>query len=201
MSTYLLVHGAMHGAWCWRDVEPLLREAGHATIAATLTGQGERADELTPEIGVDTHVADVVAAAGAFLVEPGECLLDVEPPATSERYVRIAQASGDGWRIPASPAFLDQWGITDPALRDFVGPRLTDFPLKCATDPVHYDPGYLTGLPRTYVEHTAPPLTSLAKSIERAGSGGWRLVPLATGHDLMLTAPREAAEVLLAAAE
>jgi pimeloyl-ACP methyl ester carboxylesterase len=41
MSTYLLIHGAWHGGWCWRKVAPLLRAEGHAVIAPDLPGHGE----------------------------------------------------------------------------------------------------------------------------------------------------------------
>jgi pimeloyl-ACP methyl ester carboxylesterase len=34
--------------------------AGHAVIAATLTGLGERAHLLSPQIGLDTHASDIV---------------------------------------------------------------------------------------------------------------------------------------------
>ena len=36
MSTYVLIHGAMHGAWCWERVVPLLRSSGHTVIAPDL---------------------------------------------------------------------------------------------------------------------------------------------------------------------
>jgi pimeloyl-ACP methyl ester carboxylesterase len=60
MATFVLVHGAMHGAWCWREVRAPLRAAGHVVFTPTLTGQGERRHLLTPDVGVDTHVADLV---------------------------------------------------------------------------------------------------------------------------------------------
>src|SRR5262245_54633440 len=37
--TYLLIHGAWHGGWCWEKVAPRLREAGHMAPAPTLAGQ------------------------------------------------------------------------------------------------------------------------------------------------------------------
>lgn len=40
MSTYLLVHGALHGAWCWYRVVPLLERAGHRVIVPDLPGHG-----------------------------------------------------------------------------------------------------------------------------------------------------------------
>jgi len=60
MSTYVLVPGAWLGGWCWRDVAASLRRAGHDVIAATLTGLGDRAHLLSREIGLETHVADIL---------------------------------------------------------------------------------------------------------------------------------------------
>ncbi|MGY1747636.1 alpha/beta fold hydrolase [Modestobacter sp. SYSU DS0511] len=60
MSTFVLVHGAWHGGWCWDRVAPLLRAAGHEVHAPTLTGLSERAHLLSPQVGLDTHTEDVV---------------------------------------------------------------------------------------------------------------------------------------------
>ena len=62
MANFLLVHGAWHGAWCWRRVTPLLAQAGHRVHAVTLTGLGERAHLLGPDIDLETHITDVMAA-------------------------------------------------------------------------------------------------------------------------------------------
>jgi pimeloyl-ACP methyl ester carboxylesterase len=40
MARFLLVHGAMGGAWCWDPVRPGLEAAGHETVAIDLPGQG-----------------------------------------------------------------------------------------------------------------------------------------------------------------
>jgi len=60
MTTFVLVHGAWHGAWCWRDVEAQLRAAGHDVLAPCLTGVGERAHLAAPSVGLETHVGDVL---------------------------------------------------------------------------------------------------------------------------------------------
>ncbi len=65
MADFLLVHGAWHGAWCWRRVVPLLAQAGHRVHAVTLTGVGERAHLLSPAIDLETHISDVMAAMDA----------------------------------------------------------------------------------------------------------------------------------------
>src|ERR1700739_537642 len=60
MATYVLVHGAWHGGWCWQRVTPRLRAAGHEVFTPTLTGLGERSHLASPEIDLNTHVQDVV---------------------------------------------------------------------------------------------------------------------------------------------
>lgn len=61
MTTFVLVHGAWHGAWCWDRVRGLLERRGHAVLTPTLTGLGERAHLLTPQVGLPTHIDDVCA--------------------------------------------------------------------------------------------------------------------------------------------
>jgi pimeloyl-ACP methyl ester carboxylesterase len=57
---YVLVHPAWFGGWCWRKVGTLLRAAGHRVYSPTLTGLGERAHLASPEVGLSTHIDDVV---------------------------------------------------------------------------------------------------------------------------------------------
>jgi len=40
MSTYVMVHGAWHGAWCWYKIAPLLQSAGHIVITPDLPSLG-----------------------------------------------------------------------------------------------------------------------------------------------------------------
>jgi pimeloyl-ACP methyl ester carboxylesterase len=61
IGTYVLVHGAWHGGWCWAKVARLLRDAAHEVYTPTLTGLGERAHLARPEIDLETHIQDIVA--------------------------------------------------------------------------------------------------------------------------------------------
>ena len=61
-NTYVLIHGAWHGGWCWQRVADRLRTRGHAVFTPTLTGLGERAHLLHPDIDLSLHVADVLGA-------------------------------------------------------------------------------------------------------------------------------------------
>jgi pimeloyl-ACP methyl ester carboxylesterase len=137
-----------------------------------------------------------VVLAGAFYVRPGQSLLDVEPPAVAQAYRQQARTHGDGWRLPATDAYLTQWAITDPTLQNFVRPRLVDFPFKAQTDVVEFDPEPMRALPRWYIEHTSPPLGSLRSSIEMAVADGFRRTTIATGHDMMLAEPIRTADLL-----
>jgi pimeloyl-ACP methyl ester carboxylesterase len=60
MATFVLIHGAWHGGWCWKSVAPALRRAGHEVYAPSLTGLGERKHLASPDIDLDTHIQDVV---------------------------------------------------------------------------------------------------------------------------------------------
>jgi pimeloyl-ACP methyl ester carboxylesterase len=58
--TFVLVHGAWHGGWCWQRVADRLRDGGHKVFTPTLTGLGERSHLLRAGIDLKTHSADVV---------------------------------------------------------------------------------------------------------------------------------------------
>ena len=70
-KTFVLVHGAWHGGWCWRDVARSLRAAGHTVFAPTQTGLGERRHLLSDAVGLEVFARDV-----ANLLEAEE-LVDV----------------------------------------------------------------------------------------------------------------------------
>lgn len=59
MSTFVLVHGGGHGGWCWKPVARILRAAGHEVHAPTLSGLADRSHVLHPELGLNTHIADI----------------------------------------------------------------------------------------------------------------------------------------------
>ena len=58
--TFVLVHGAWHGGWCWRRVSDLLERQGHKVFTPTLTGLGDRSHLMSKDIRLATHVTDVV---------------------------------------------------------------------------------------------------------------------------------------------
>jgi pimeloyl-ACP methyl ester carboxylesterase len=66
MATFVMVHGAFHGAWCWFRLTPELEKRGHAVVALDLPGAG---DDPTPVETVTLEdcarrIADVVSSQG-----------------------------------------------------------------------------------------------------------------------------------------
>ena len=58
--TFVLLHGAWHGGWCYSRVARLLRSKGYDVFTPTLTGLGERSHLASPAINASTHVQDVL---------------------------------------------------------------------------------------------------------------------------------------------
>jgi pimeloyl-ACP methyl ester carboxylesterase len=58
--TAILVHGGFEGGWCWARVAEPLRAQGWRVFAPSLTGLGDRAHLLSPEVGFQTHVQDIL---------------------------------------------------------------------------------------------------------------------------------------------
>lgn len=60
-KTFVLIHGAWHGGWCWRDVRSQLEAQGHRVFTPTLTGLAERSHLLSAEVGLNTHIKDITS--------------------------------------------------------------------------------------------------------------------------------------------
>jgi pimeloyl-ACP methyl ester carboxylesterase len=241
MATFVLVHGGWHGGWCWQKVIPFLEVAGHEVYAPTLTGLAERASELSPEVGLDTHIQDIVGLLqekdlqgvvlvghsyggmvitgvvdavperiahlvylDTFVPRDGEAMVDVSP--LVKMYIRLLskQAQADGWRI----ASHGDYGVTTEPDRSWVREKVTPQPLKTLEQPLHLkNPAIVSTKPRTYIECISGGVFSLrmqrlvAHLLGPRGlpptEAGWRLRQLPTGHDAMITMPKELADLLL----
>ena len=60
MASFVLVHGAWHGSWCWKRVRKALQAAGHDVFTPTLTGVADRSHLLSRDVNLDTHIQDVL---------------------------------------------------------------------------------------------------------------------------------------------
>jgi pimeloyl-ACP methyl ester carboxylesterase len=110
MRTYIFVHGAWHGAWCWYKILPLLEKAGHKALAVDLPGFGRDRTPLS-EVSLQSYVDRVCAAIDG---QPGRVILvghsrggivisqtAEQRPARVERLVYLA-----AFLLPNGQAFL-----------------------------------------------------------------------------------------------
>ena len=184
--TYVLVHGAWHSGQCWARVVPRLGASGSGVFAPTLTGYGETRHLLSPDVGLGTHIADVVG----LLV--GEDLTDVvlvghsyagmvisgvanEVPERIARLVYldamvptdgesaldvlpiIRDMIGSDWRVPPPPAPFGLFGLTDDADIAWLNTMVSDQSALCLREPVAMDAPALAAIPRTHVHCTVTP--------------------------------------------
>ena len=59
MATFVLVHGAWVGSWCWKRVRRALQAQGHDVFTPTLTGVAERSHLASRQVNLETHILDV----------------------------------------------------------------------------------------------------------------------------------------------
>jgi pimeloyl-ACP methyl ester carboxylesterase len=167
--------------------------AGHSYSGMVISAVAdERADRLHGLVFLD-----------AFYPHDGESALSLMPPPFQERFRGLAEGEGDGWRLPAGDGLLDVWGLHDPADRQWVRERLTDWSLPCFETPVRLPNGGRGRVPRLYVAGAGegyPARAAFAPFAARAGDDGARVVELPTGHDAMVEAPDDVATLLLEAA-
>jgi pimeloyl-ACP methyl ester carboxylesterase len=148
--------------------------------------------------GVITGVAAVAAERlghlvylDAFVPVHGQSLMDLLAP---DRRALFESQIADGWRIPAQP--LEFFGVTDEADLAWARPRTGYQPLKAFTQPAHDPDGAAQRLPRTFI--WAAKFPNFAAIAERTRTDPtWRYREVAAGHDAMITAPREVADLLL----
>jgi pimeloyl-ACP methyl ester carboxylesterase len=243
-KNYVLVHGAWHGGWCWRDVKAELERSGANVLTPTMTGCGDRGHLRNPVPTLSTHIEDVVNAIiwaevddivlvghsyGGMVVtgvadqlrekvrhivyldaavpENGQSMISQNPatqtPEAIEASVNgLKTLTADGlWMRAFPPSFL---GIpeSNAAATAWVARRLTQHPLPSWTQPLNFVNTGTVGIPKTFIWCNRPALEPSAFPAHaariRSGAAGpdWRYRELATGHDAMVTMPRETARLI-----
>lgn len=230
-STFVLVHGAWHGGWCWPRVAGRLQQAGHRVFTPTLTGVGERRHLLTPAVDAQTHIEDVlglleaeelenVVLAGhsyagivisgvaarakprlrrlvyldALIVEDGQSWADAFPPEVAEGRRKSAVMTNGVKTLPAPDPAI--YGFADAADTEWVRRRMTPHPFAAFEQKMNWGGPIGSGVPKVYVDCTSPSIAAL-DTVKRRHRAGWEWIELATGHDLMVSAPEETARILL----
>ncbi len=225
--TFVLVHGAWHGGWCWRLLRPFLK--GHEIYAPSLTGLGERKHLARSEIDLDTHIADVVSllemedlrevvlvghSYGGMVISGAAdrvperiarlVYLDAFVPENGRcalDYVvpeRAARMREEGAKVgDITPPPLSLWGITQPEHMDFIKPREVRHPYRTMAQPIRLS-GKAARIPKTFVHCSSPATGSFDQFATKYGNDpAWSFYELKTGHDAMILMPRAVAQILL----
>jgi pimeloyl-ACP methyl ester carboxylesterase len=219
-DSFVLVHGAFAGEWAWDAVTPLLQAEGHAVLAVSLKGQGARATENAPDVSVEDHVADIIAAIEA--AEPPVILVAHSygtRPATGawdrarDRIAHLVWIEGpaplDDTGLPADtqslsvvvtlyPDTVDTGMMPAPPVRTGTYDHpLTPMSIKALYGAVPTE-APLPPTPGTYVVGEGSDLPVMRQyGAEMQARRGWGLVTLPGGHDLPLGNPEGLASLLL----
>jgi len=226
-STFVLVHGAWHGGWCWNKLVPHLESAGHRTLAVTLTGQGDRFHLINPSIDLTTHVTDVLNTLEM------DDLSDVVLVGHSYGGLVISGAAEQAWKRIRRLVYLDAlvprhgqsgFDLNSPQFREKlerdakdngdgykVTPILDILGITDAQD-LEWVRARLRPIPIGVFRQpvNAPHFTSQIPSTyihctgfgfkttaDRCREAGWPVLEIACGHDAMIIKPPELAELLL----
>jgi pimeloyl-ACP methyl ester carboxylesterase len=220
----VLVHGAWHGGWCWRDVAALLLADGHRVITPTLTGLGERSHLLAASTDLATHVRDVVGVieheeldevvlvghsyggmpiTGAADALPSKIralvYLDALVPSDGDSVFSLCGVSTD--EIPVGlqstpPPPVDAFGLQG-ALASWAERRLTPQPILCGTQSIRLTGAWHDVPDKMYVRARGYPFHPFDEGFARAKrSRDWVAMSWNEPHNVMMTNPRRVAALL-----
>lgn len=131
----------------------------------------------------------------AYVPSDGQSEVDLWPPPTSAGLSFVRPSRSDEMRPPPSPSVF---GVNDPKMSDWVAGRLQPQPMSTYMQAPPAGTPASRAIPRAYILCTnASLLHVMAPFAARARSDGWDVRELASGHDAMLTHPKELTEILV----
>ncbi len=220
--TFVLVHGAWHGGWCWTPMADILRGYGHRVYTPTLSGLGARAHLSTDAVDLDTHVTDVVSTihyedlsdvvlvghsyAGMVITGVADQMADKlralvyldaflpDPGQSVASYIGDVDlaALAVDQRVPPLLS-VAELGITDPALAAFVEERLSGQPIGTFQQELQFDPVRMAQVRRIFIQTS----DLFGDEARKAASAGFEMGHMEAGHNAMLTQPQRLADLIL----
>ena len=132
----------------------------------------------------------------ALLLDNNQSFKSSVPPDAWAARMKTVQEKGRGIGLPPFPAAA--FGIADKADQDWVNSKLTLQPVGTYEQPMVLRNAFGNGIDKVYVDCTNPQMAPVNASRSKArAQAGWKYDAIATGHDAMVTAPRELAALLL----
>lgn len=218
---FVIVHGAWGGSWAFKKVDSLLTERGCTVYRPSLTGQGERYHLATRQVGLQTHINDVVntilfedlhdvvlvghSYGGMVVTGVADSLagrirriiyLDAFVPEHGESLLGIRGGSGSQGllRMEENGFLKPAWVQPNAPL-----PRDVPHPVKTLTDTLRLA-GRARNLPATYIltvaKGTPAEKDDFADQAERARKKGWKLLQLEADHNPQWSTPLALADLL-----
>lgn len=219
-ATFVLVHGAWHGGWCWQRVCDRLAAAGHRVFAPTLTGVCERSHLSSASVNLTTHIADVVneirwkdlddvvlvghSYGGMVITGVAE---QVGPKIASIVYLDAfipadGQSIGDlGGKFDAGPLTRQipaEAFAVNVADRSWVDSKMTPQPTGCFTEKLAVTGAYQKIARKAYIRAKNFPIPTFEAALEMARKDpSWKTYVVDCGHDVMIDKPDELASLLV----
>lgn len=219
--TFVLVHGAWHGGWCWRRVQDRLTAKGHYVVAPTLSGVGERSHLKPEDIDLMTQVNDVAGEMkwkdldDVVLVghSYGGMVITGVAEQMHERIAAIvyldAFMPGDGqaladftgrtapWPEPVTPPLPVAAFHVNEKDAAWVGSKLTPHPTACFTQKLKVTGAYQSIGKKLYVRAPLFAQKGFDQALERCRADrSWQTATVTCGHDVMIDQPAELAAML-----
>lgn len=219
--TTVIVHGAWGGSWAFRRVDALLREKGHNVYRPSLTGLGERVHLATTDVGLSTHVDDVVnmimfedlhdvilighSYGGMVITGVADRVpdrirrliyLDAFVPDDGESVQSLFSTRGDWIKQMTQNGF-----IVPPWVKpNQPPPKDVPQPLKTFTEPLALKNKSARQIPATYILTVEKGRNAkdddFASQAERAKGRGWSVYQLEADHNPQWSAPEALVEML-----
>jgi pimeloyl-ACP methyl ester carboxylesterase len=219
--TIVIVHGAWGGSWAFRKVEALLREQGFNVYRPQLTGLGERVHLARADIGLSTHIDDVV---NLILFEDlhdiilmghsyGGMVITGVADRVPERIQRLvyldAMVPNDGESVMTLVGSRGNW-VQSMIKGDYIVPpwvkpeqplpKDEPQPLKTFTDPIVLKNKAALKVPATYILTVENGKEAKADDFwpqaQRARERGWPVTELAADHNPQWSAPEALVRIL-----
>ena len=219
--TIVIVHGAWGGAWAFKKVEAMLRDKGFQVYRPQLTGQGDRVHLARPDIGLNTHIEDVV---NTILYEDlhdiilvghsyGGMVISGVADRVPDRIKRLvyldAMVPNDGESVQnifgRGNDFIARMTKGDYIVPSWVKPDQPpphDVPqsLKTFTDPIVLKNEAARKIPATYIltveKDKEAKNDDFFSQSQRAKERGWTMLQLTSDHNPQWSAPEALVEML-----
>jgi pimeloyl-ACP methyl ester carboxylesterase len=158
--------------------------AGHSYAGMVITGVAARAKKRLRQL----------VYLDALIVNDGESWAEAFPPDVAEARRKSATMIDGVKTLPAPDPAI--YGFADAADTEWVRRRMTPHPYAAFELKNRWGGPVGNGVSKVYVDCTKPALGAL-NSMKQQRLAGWEVIALATGHDLMVSAPEETARILL----